>query len=72
MGLVTFGQGLLNVPGIVMSFIVGVLLIGVINNGLTLLNVSSFWVQFVQGALIFLAVLLDSFNTRRVGRASAS
>jgi len=29
-------------------------------------------VQFVQGALIFLAVLLDSFNTRRVGRASAS
>ena len=30
MGLVTFGQGLLNVPGIVMSFIVGVLLIGVI------------------------------------------
>ena len=30
MGLVTFGQGLLNVPGIGMSFIVGVPLIGVI------------------------------------------
>jgi ribose/xylose/arabinose/galactoside ABC-type transport system permease subunit len=45
-----------------------VLLIGVINNGLTLLNVSPFWVQFVQAAMIFLAVLLDSFNTRRLAR----
>jgi rhamnose transport system permease protein len=30
MGLVTFGFGLLNVPGIVMSIFVGSLLIGVI------------------------------------------
>jgi rhamnose transport system permease protein len=30
MGLVTFGLGLLNVPGIVMSIIIGLLLIGVI------------------------------------------
>ena len=30
MGLVTFGLGLLNVPGIVMSIVVGLLLIGVI------------------------------------------
>lgn len=49
--------------------LIGVLLIGVINNGLTLLNVSAFWVQFVQGALIFLAVLLDSFNSRRKRRS---
>jgi rhamnose transport system permease protein len=30
MGMVTFGMGLLNVPGIVMSIFVGLLLIGVI------------------------------------------
>jgi rhamnose transport system permease protein len=30
MGLVTFGLGLLNVPGIVMSIVIGALLIGVI------------------------------------------
>jgi rhamnose transport system permease protein len=30
MGLVTFGLGLLNVPGIVMSIVIGTLLIGVI------------------------------------------
>jgi len=31
----------------------GVLTIGVLRNGLTLMNVSPFWVQFVQGAVIF-------------------
>jgi ribose/xylose/arabinose/galactoside ABC-type transport system permease subunit len=66
------GTSLFGGKGSMVGTLIGVLLIGVINNGLTLLNVSSFWVQFVQGALIFLAVLLDSFNTRRVGRASAS
>jgi len=30
MGMVTFGLGLLNVPGIVMSIFIGLLLIGVI------------------------------------------
>lgn len=59
------GTSLFGGKGSMIGTFVGVLLIGVINNGLTLLNVSSFWVQFVQGALIFLAVLLDSANTRR-------
>jgi ribose transport system permease protein len=65
------GTSLFGGKGSMVGTFVGVLLIGVINNGLTLLNVSSFWVQFVQGALIFLAVLLDSFNTGRLRRASA-
>jgi ribose transport system permease protein len=43
-----------------------VLLIGVINNGLTLLNVDPFLVQFMQSALIFIAVLFDALNTRRI------
>jgi rhamnose transport system permease protein len=30
MGFLTFGLGLLNIPGIVMSIVVGVLLIGVV------------------------------------------
>jgi ribose transport system permease protein len=42
----------------------GVLTIGVLRNGLNLLNVSPFWVQFVQGAVIFLAVLLDALGQR--------
>ncbi len=47
--------------------LVGVLLIGTLSNGLTLLNVSPFWVQFVQGGVIFLAVLIDALNRRREG-----
>ena len=66
------GTSLFGGKGSMIGTLVGVLLIGVINNGLTLLDVSSFWVQFVQGALIFLAVLLDSFNTGRLRRAATS
>lgn len=39
--------------------VVGVLIIGVMNNGLDLLNVTSYWQQIVKGLIIVLAVLLD-------------
>jgi len=39
--------------------IIGVLIIGVINNGLDLLGVSSYWQQVVKGSIIVLAVMLD-------------
>lgn len=40
--------------------LLGVLFIGVINNGLDLLNVSAYWQQVVMGGIIILAVVLDS------------
>ena len=52
--------------------ILGVLLIGVINNGLTLHNVEPFWVQFIQGGVIFLAVLLDFAEPEAAGRLRAT
>jgi ribose/xylose/arabinose/galactoside ABC-type transport system permease subunit len=39
--------------------IVGVLIIGVINNGLNLLDVSSYWQQIIKGIIIAGAVVLD-------------
>lgn len=39
--------------------IAGILIIGVMNNGLDLLNVSSYWQQIIKGVIIVLAVLLD-------------
>jgi ribose transport system permease protein len=62
------GTSLFGGKGSMIGTFVGVLLIGVINNGLTLLNVSPFLVQFMQGALIFIAVVLDAVNTRRLSR----
>jgi ribose transport system permease protein len=39
--------------------LVGVLIIGTLNNGMNLLGVSSFYQQVVKGAVILIAVLLD-------------
>ncbi|MBO8137419.1 MAG: ribose ABC transporter permease [Desulfotomaculum sp.] len=39
--------------------LVGALIIGVLNNGLNLMNVSSFYQQAVKGIVILLAVLID-------------
>jgi len=63
------GTSLFGGRGSMGGTLVGVLLIGTLNNGLTLLNVPPFWVQFVQGVVIFLAVLVDALNRRRESRA---
>jgi ribose transport system permease protein len=47
-----------------MGTVLGCLIIGVLNNGLFLLNVSPFWQQVVKGLVILLAVALDKMNTR--------
>jgi ribose transport system permease protein len=44
---------------------VGVLIIGVLRNGLNLLNVSSFWQQVVIGGVIAVAVMTDTLRRRR-------
>ena len=59
------GASLFGGKGSVLGTLLGVLIIGLINNGLTLKNVQPFWVQFIQGAVIFGAVLIDSLNQKR-------
>ncbi|MDR1112212.1 MAG: ribose ABC transporter permease, partial [Bacteroidales bacterium] len=36
-----------------------VIVIGVLSNGLTMLNVSSYWQEVVKGIIILIAVLID-------------
>lgn len=45
--------------------LIGALMIGVISNGLDLLNVSSYYQQIVMGSIIIGAVVLDSWNSTR-------
>ncbi len=51
--------------------VVGALIIGVINNGLNLLNVSSYVQYVVKGAIIVLAVMLDMFTAARASKNAA-
>lgn len=53
------GVSLSGGKGTVIGTIVGALIIGVLNNGLDLLNVSSYWQSVVKGLIIIGAVLLD-------------
>lgn len=45
--------------------IIGVITIGVLNNGLDLLNTTPFWQKVILGILIVLVVILDSWRSRR-------
>lgn len=45
--------------------IAGMLLIGVITNGMNLMNVSSYWQLVVKGIIIILAVILDVYSKKR-------
>lgn len=58
------GTSLLGGRGSIAGTVIGVLIIGVINNGLDLLNVSSYYQQIIKGIIIVGAVLLDRKNAR--------
>ena len=44
--------------------IIGALIIGVLNNGLNLMNVNSFWQYIVKGCVILGAVFVDFLRNR--------
>ena len=59
------GTSLSGGKGTIMGTVQGALIIGVLNNGLVLLNVSPFWQQVVKGFVILLAVVIEKFNERK-------
>ena len=58
------GTSLSGGRGSIMGTVLGCLIIGVLNNGLFLLNVSPFWQQVVKGLVILAAVAIDKANAR--------
>lgn len=59
------GTSLSGGRGSITGTVLGCLIIGVLNNGLFLLNVSPFWQQVIKGLVILLAVAIDRANLRK-------
>ena len=58
------GTSLSGGRGSVLGTVLGAIIIGVLNNGLVLLNVSPFWQQVVKGFVILIAVIIDKANSK--------
>lgn len=65
-GGVSISGGVGTVPGVIL----GALLLGMIQNALTLVRISPFWQLAAQGLLIIFAVVIDRVISTRVVRAS--
>lgn len=53
------GTALMGGKGSMMGSLIGVVIIGVINNGLTLMQVSPYIIQIIEGLVLLLAVILN-------------
>jgi ribose transport system permease protein len=51
--------------GAVGGMLIGVLVIGIISNGLNLLHVNSYWQYVAKGVIILIAVYIDMYKKRR-------
>lgn len=66
-GGVSISGGVGTVPGVLL----GALLLGIIQNSLTLIRISPFWQLAAQGLLILIAVISDKWLLNRVERTKA-
>ena len=58
------GTSLSGGKGSIIGTVIGAGIIGVLNNGLVLLNVSPFWQQVIKGFVILLAVIIDRMQKK--------
>lgn len=58
------GTSLSGGRGTILGTVLGAVIIGVLNNGLILLDVSPFWQQVIKGIVILLAVVIDKSNQK--------
>lgn len=65
------GTNLFGGEGTVSGTVIGVLIIGVLSNGLSILGVAEFWQQVVNGLIIVVVVAIDQWRRRaaRMGTA---
>jgi ribose transport system permease protein len=62
------GASLTGGRGTILGTVLGLLILGVVNNGLVLLNVNTYWQDVVRGGLLILAVAFDQLRVNRASR----
>jgi ribose transport system permease protein len=58
------GTSLSGGQGSIVGTLLGALVLGVVNNGMNILNVNVYWQQVVKGSIIVLAVVIDQLRKR--------
>jgi ribose/xylose/arabinose/galactoside ABC-type transport system permease subunit len=61
------GTNLFGGEGTIVGSLIGAIIMGVLGNGLNLLNVSAFWQRVVMGLVIIGVVVFDQWRRRRFG-----
>jgi ribose/xylose/arabinose/galactoside ABC-type transport system permease subunit len=61
------GTNLFGGEGTIIGSLIGAIIMGVLGNGLNLLNVSAFWQRVVMGIVIIVVVVFDQWRRRRFG-----
>jgi ribose transport system permease protein len=59
------GTSLMGGEGSVAGVLIGAIIMGVIRNGLVLMQVSSYWQELIIGTIIVLAAILDVIRSRK-------
>jgi ribose/xylose/arabinose/galactoside ABC-type transport system permease subunit len=59
------GTSLMGGQGSVLGVLIGAIIMGVVRNGLVLLDVSSYWQELIIGTIIVMAAVLDVARSRR-------
>ncbi len=66
--VVVGGVNIFGGSGTAIGAALGAILLGTIENGLSILKLNPFWLQAIQGAVIIAAVTIDALITRRLQR----
>lgn len=64
------GTSLTGGRGTIAGSIVGALIIGVLNDGLVMVGVSSFWQTAIKGMVVVLAVVIDQYQLKKQNEAA--
>ncbi len=63
--VVVGGASIRGVRGTMLGTVIGVALLGVVGSALTFLGISAYWEKAIQGSIILLAALAESWGDRR-------